>query len=203
MSAEVWAIIVAPLLALVLGFFLNKYSQDRPRLIAHISSLFTIRLPPPNPVAGLPVPAPGLPFPPPQIQMVVNTHQLFLRNTGGKPANNVIIGHSILPNFQVFPQIQYEVIQLPGGGKAIKIPTISPREQITVNYLYYPPINLMLIQTTVKSDEGLANFQKVLLQPVSPKWLQRLIGFLALAGTATVIYWLIRIGVFIVRVARR
>ena len=51
--------------------------------------------------------------------MSVNTHSIVVRNAGNKLATNIRIGHMELPDFQIFPDIEYEVKSLPGGQKEI------------------------------------------------------------------------------------
>jgi hypothetical protein len=98
----------------------------------------------------------------------------------------------------VFPQIQYEVVTVPNGGKEILFPRLVPREQVTINYVYFPPLLWSGINTMEKSDEGLANRVSVLLTRRYPMWFQLLSAALALLGVATLVYWIIRLIVLIV-----
>jgi hypothetical protein len=178
MNPEVYAIILSPIVALFIGVWLNKLAEDRPKLVTYISHTFAIRLNPPN--EGAPA-------------LQVHTHSLVIRNIGRKPAKNVRIGHNVLPNFQVFPQIQYEVVTLPSEGSEILFPTLVPREQITINYLYYPPVLWSNVNTLEKSDEGLARRVNVLLTRQYPKWFQLLSAIMFLLGVATLVYWVARL----------
>lgn len=190
MSSIVWATIFGPILALVLGFVLDRALRERPRLIAYISAVFSIKLP--APPAG--VQPPG--------GTIVNTHTLIVRNSGRKPAHNVLISHMVPQptNFQVFPlTVQYEQIELPSGGTAIKIPLLVQREQITINYLYYAPMTVGNVMTNIKSDEGSASFVKVLLRQQTPTWLNWITGLCALVGLSTVIYWIARFVTIIIQ----
>jgi hypothetical protein len=178
MNPEVYAIIITPIVTLFLGVLCNKLAEDRPKLVTYISHASMIQLDPQK--QGSP-------------SLQVHTHSLVVRNTGRKPAKNVRIGHNLLPNFQVFPKIQYEVVSLPNGGKEILIPILVPREQITINYLYYPPLIWREVNTTEKSEEGLARRVGILLTRRHPKWFRFLSVVMFLLGLATFIYWIIRL----------
>lgn len=114
----------------------------------------------------------------------------IVRNTGRKPATNVRLGHNILPNFQMYPLVRYEVSDLPDGGKEIVIPTLVPKEQISISYLYNPPTTWNQVNTHIKSDEGFAKVIPVLLAQQFPKWLIRVIYILLLIGSVALIYML-------------
>jgi hypothetical protein len=183
MSLELYAAILTPILTLFIGAWLNKRLEDHPKLVSYISHATATRLDPPAQGAQ---------------PITVHTHSLVIRNNGRKPATNVRIGHNVLPNFQVFPQIQYEVVTVPNGGKEILFPRLVPREQVTINYVYFPPLLWSGINTMEKSDEGLANRVSVLLTRRYPMWFQLLSAALALLGVATLVYWIIRLIVLIV-----
>jgi uncharacterized repeat protein (TIGR01451 family) len=183
MSSIVWATIFGPIIALVMGFALDRMFRERPRLIAYISAIFTIKLP--NPPPGVSLPG----------GTVVNTHTLIVSNNGRKPAHNVLISHMVPQptNFQVFPlTVQYDQIELRSGGTAIKIPVLVQHEQVTVNYLYYAPMTVSNVMTDIKCDEGSASFVKVLLRQQTPVWLNWTTGLCALVGLSTIVYWIIR-----------
>lgn len=169
------ATISAPILAAFFGVWLNSWFENRPRLIVfygHVSE-FDV-----NPADSA------------QAPFKVHTHSVVVRNTGRRPAKNVRIGHAILPsNFKVSPIINHEVVDLPGGGKEILIPNFVPGKQVTVSYLYYPPLTWNQINTHVESDEGMAKVIEVLPTPQTPKWLQRLLWLLIIIGTTTVLYF--------------
>jgi hypothetical protein len=47
----------------------------------------------------------------------VNTHSVVLRNAGAKSESNIRLEHNILPDFQIYPDIEHEVKDLSGGPK--------------------------------------------------------------------------------------
>ena len=139
------ATIAAPLIALVAGAFLNRAIESRPRLVSYLGHVSAHHL----------TPAGGTPYD-------VFTHSLVLRNTGRRPANNVRLAHGTLPNFDVYPDVHYNVQDLPGGGKEIVFPRLTPGEQLTVSYLYFPPVTWDRVNGIIKSDEGFAKVIRVL-----------------------------------------
>src|SRR5437867_3125648 len=133
--------IVVPLGALVLGKYLDRWLTKRPKLISYLvhTSAFTLRGDTPG---------------------TFHTHAIVVRNVGRMAANNVRIGHFVLPeHFQLFPSISHTVERNVGE---IIIPKLVPDEQITVSYLYFPPLLWSQIHAYTKSDEGFAKILTVL-----------------------------------------
>lgn len=128
------------------------------------------------------------PIDPSQRPYDVFTHSIVIKNTGRKTATNVRLGHQTLPNVKVYPDIDYMINQLPGGGKEIIFPKIIPKKEVTVSYLYFPPLIYDQINTYVESDEGPAKIVNVLLQPQPPKWLVKVIWFFIISGIISVLY---------------
>ena len=164
----------APVVTLFLGAALNRYLERRPKLISFLSHAAAVAVQPPN----------GASF-------NVHTHAVVVRNAGGKPAMNVRLGHAILPNFSVYPQVAYQVMPLPAGGQEIVFPTLVPGEQVIVNYLYYPPTVWSDVNSHIKSDEGFAKVINVLPTPQLSPWLARLATFLMLLGGIASLYILV------------
>ena len=118
----------------------------------------------------------------------VFTHSLVIQNTGWISASNVKLAHSKLPSFSVYPDVEYRVSDLPGGGQEILFPSLVPNEQITVSYLYFPPVTWDQINLGVKSDEGFAKVIRVIPMRLYPKWLNKLAAVFVLAGAISVLY---------------
>jgi hypothetical protein len=166
------ATIAAPLLALVVGAVLNHFAEARPRLVTYLAHASAFRAQrPEGPVQ-------------------VNTHSVVLRNVGRKPATNVRLGHNLLPDFQVYPDVQYRVEALPNGGTEIVFPMVVPQKQITISYLYFPPVTWEQINTHFESDEGPGKVITVLPQPQYPRWLINCLRALVYVGGVTVLYLL-------------
>ena len=119
------ATIASPLVALVVGFVLTR-TLNRPVVTTYLGHTSAHRA---DAVAG------GQRFD-------VFTHSLVIQNTGWRSASNVKLAHSKLPSFSVYPDVEYRVSDLPGGGQEILFPSLVPNEQVTVSYLYIPPGNL-------------------------------------------------------------
>jgi hypothetical protein len=146
---------LAPIVALVLGAALNRYLERRPKLIVYLAHSSAVSIRPPE----------GEPF-------YVHTHSIVVRNAGSQPAVNVRLGHHVLPSFSVFPNVNYQVSDLPEKGKEILFSTLVPGEQLTVTYLYYPPLLWSGVHSYTKSDAGFAREIKVLPTPQPPRWLR-------------------------------
>lgn len=167
------ATIAAPLLALAAGAALNHVLEARPRLTSYLAHASAFRA----------VQSDGTPF-------HVHTHSVVLRNSGRRAATNVRFGHHVLPDFQVFPDIRYNVVDLPNGGREIQFPLVVPQKQINISYLYFPPLTWEQINSHVESDTGPVKVITVLPQEQYPRWLINILRALVYAGAIAVIYLL-------------
>lgn len=171
-----WDLVVkisVPLGTLFLGKYLDRWLAKRPKLISYLghASSFTIR--------GN---APGN----------IHTHAIVVRNAGRAAANNVRIGHHTLPDhYQLQPPIAHTVERDPSGAAEIVIPKLVPGEQVTVSYLYFPPLLWSQINSYTKSDEGFAKTLNVLPTPQLAKWLLFAIWTLLFLGGLVVLYFLV------------
>jgi hypothetical protein len=100
---NVVATIAAPIVALVIGALLNHLLESRPKVSVYLAHASAFR-----------VNRPG------QASVDIHTHSVVLTNSGRRVATNVRLGHNQLPDFQVFPDIEYHVVTLPGGGQEIQ-----------------------------------------------------------------------------------
>ena len=165
--------IAVPLFTLGLGKYLDRWLEKRSKLIVYLghASAFTIR---------------GNP------NGVIHTHAVVLRNAGREAANNVRLGHHVLPeNFQIYPAIPHEVVREPNGAAEIVIPKIVPNEQVTVSYLYFPPLLWSQIHSYTKSDEGFAKALNVIPTPQPPRWMIVVIWSLVFIGSVSLLYLVI------------
>ena len=113
---------------------------------------------------------------------------MILRNTGRQNATNVRVHHAILTDFNIWPQLVYHVEVLQDGSKDIVIPNLVPGEQITISYLYFPPVTFDQINAGIKCDRGFAHQIPVLLQRQYPRWVNRTAAILMLIGIITSLY---------------
>lgn len=170
------ATIVGPILGAVAWAYISGFVERRPRIIVWLGHASAIQ-----------AQVPGGPT------STIHTHAVVVRNAGKKTATNVRLGHDQFPqSYSVFPALNYSVITTPGGGTEILFPTLAPDEQVTVTYLYFPPVTWYQINTYTRSDEGLARYINVLPTPQQPLWLLRVAAFLFLLGAAAAIYLLVQ-----------
>lgn len=166
--------IVPPIITLILGKYLDQRLQRRARLVSYLghASAFNI--------AGQP-PA------------IVHTHAIVIYNSGREAATNVRVGHLNLPqNINIFPPVAHEVQRQPNGSGEIIIPTLVPSEQITISYLYFPPLLWNGVNVYTKCDEGMATVVQTLHTPVLGPWTRRALRILIFVGLLTLVYFLVQ-----------
>lgn len=123
----------------------------------------------------------------------VYTHSVVIRNTGRKPATNVKVTHAILPDFKVLPDVQHHTERLPNGGVDIVFPSLIQNEQVTISYLYFPPVTYNQVNTAIKSDDGFARPVEVLPTRQYPKWFNVTAAVFFLIGICASTYVLVKI----------
>jgi hypothetical protein len=161
--------IIVPFLTLIIGRYLEKWFSKKPKLISYVGhvSAFTLSNGP-----------------------QIYTHSIVVANHGKLACNNVRLGHFFLPDFQINPPIKHSVEEI-SGGKEIVFPILIPGEQVTVSYLYFPPVTWDKINSSTKCDEGFAKIINVLPTLQMPRWMKRTVWSLVAIGVATVIYLLV------------
>src|SRR5206468_3645193 len=117
------ATVAAPVVALFAGVWVNRKFENRPILISYFGHISAFHSTPPDRQA-----------------IHVHTHAVVLRNTGRRSATNVRLHHNVLPDFTIWPSIAHRTEALPDGTQDIVIPVLVPGEEITVSYLYFPPL---------------------------------------------------------------
>jgi hypothetical protein len=167
------ATIAGPLVALFAGAALQRVLEQRADVITWLGHAAAVNARTPQ----------GQAFP-------VHTHAVVVRNAGKLPATNVRLGHQQLPAFSVFPDVPYNVQTLPGGGSEIVFPRLVGNEQVTITYLYYPPLLWNQINTYTKSDQGWARTLTVLPTPQQPAWIVRIAWTILFVGTVATLYLL-------------
>lgn len=181
--------IVTSTITLLIGIYLNRIFENRPQLITHFGHISSAKA---KDNAGN--------------YLDVFTHSVVIRNNGQKPAVNVRLGHNPLPSdnnhssyinlnniINIYPPTEFKVAGNAKEGQEIIIERILPKEEISITYLYFPPILFNQINTYVKSDEGIAKRVNVLLQPQYPLWVINIIRFLILIGFITTIFILYKV----------
>ncbi len=109
-----WNIVIqitVPILTLFIGFFLNKLSEKKTKVLFYFGHISNFR------TRG-------------ESYTDVYTHNIILNNCGKLPANNLRIGHHILPShYQIYPQIEYSINNLPDGAQEIVIQNSFQRKK--------------------------------------------------------------------------
>lgn len=167
------ATVTAPIIGIAFGYWIDRWFGNRPKLIAfygHTSAFDVVN--PQSPTGGF----------------TVHTHSIVIRNNGRVSAKNVRIGHAILPNFKIAPDINH--VPVGPTDREIVIPVFVPGKQITISYLYDSTLFWHQINTYIEADEGAAKVIDVLPTPQFPKWLLRTLWSLIAIGGISVLYLL-------------
>ena len=163
--------IAGPICGAVVGVVLARVIERKPKLITYVGHASAFQLKNPG-----------------QPQVQVHTHSIVIRNAGKKPASNVRVSHFSLPNYQVFPDIVCHVEQLPNGNQDIVFPILVPGEQVSISYLYFPPLIWNQVHDRIKFDEGFARVLDVLPTPQLPRWLRGVLWALICIGAFAIVY---------------
>ena len=172
------AMITASFITVFITFILNKYLYNRSRLVTYLSHASAHKIKDP--------------------QGIINTHAKVIRNAGRIAAKNVRVGHNKfteLISCTVYPPIEYETKEIEGGIELF-FPILIPGEQITISYLYFPPVTIGNFNTYIKSDEGFAKILNIIPSPKLPSWLEKILYILLFIGSLVVTYLLVRLLIF-------
>jgi hypothetical protein len=122
-----------------------------------------------------------------------------VRNAGRKAAHNVRLTHGILPvHITVYPPVQYTIQRNPEGSGEIVIPVLVSKEQVTVSYLYFPPLLWNQINVNTKSDDGFAKIINVIPMPQPRKGILAAVWALVFVGASFLFYWLVRLAISVI-----
>lgn len=175
------ATVAVPILTLFIGVWVNQRLEKRPKLLSHWGHVSSFNYQKGDGTTG-----------------IVNTHSVVIMNVGRRAATNVRLSHYFLPDFNISPPVEYQLNEVPNSGKDILIPTVIPNQQLTISYLYFPPVTYANVNAGVKCDEGFATEIPVLLQRQYPSWFNYSVVVLMIVGMATLAYGLFELGSLIV-----
>ena len=179
-DVDTFAKVVGPLLSLLVGAVIKHSAEARAKVVSfigHVSS-FTLQ---------------------DEQRTVVHTHSVVVRNIGRKAAHNVRLAHALLPpNVTVYPPVQYTIEKNPEGISEIVIPVLVPKEQITVSYLYFPPLTWNQVNASTKSNEGFAKILNVIPMPQPHKAILVVFWSLVFVGASFLFYWLVRLMAYVI-----
>jgi hypothetical protein len=199
--------LVSPLLVAIVGAVVKRVIEGKPKVITYLVHAASHPLPPapapaPAPVPALPAPQEQesvpqeahAPPPPAPGARWVHTHAVVVKNTGKKTATNVRINHAVFPlSYQLYPPISHTVTPGQGESADICIPVLVPGEQVTISYLYFPPLLWTQIVGPVKSDEGMAKTIQTIPTAPPPRGAIWILWAVLFVGASTIVYWLLRL----------
>lgn len=167
---SVAATIAAPTIALFVGAAIDRFIERKPKLIAYFTHASAFNLTGDNPVT-------------------VHTHGIVIKNIGRKSATDIRIRHNFLPkDFYVHPVVEYQVQNLPSRGVEIVFPALVQNEQVSISYLYFPPVVYSQIHAGVRHSDGFATEVTVLPTPQYPAWLLRGFRLVLVLGVIAFFY---------------
>lgn len=181
---QFFATVAAPILALFVGVWVNRRFESRPVLLSHWGHVSSFNYQMGNGDTG-----------------TVNTHSVVIRNVGRRAATNVRLSHTYLPDFKIWPPVQHKLEEVPNSANDIVIPTVVPNQQLSISYLYFPPVTYADVNAGVKCDQGFATPMPVLLQRQYPDWLNYCAAALMIVGMSVLVYGLFELGSLIIRAA--
>lgn len=80
----------------------------------------------------------------------------------------------------------------PSGTFQILIPTLAPKEQVTISYLYEEPTVWNQVSWPSKSDDGLAEIVQAIPAPRPNKLVRYSSVVLSMVGLSYILYWAVR-----------
>ena len=131
-----------PVLGAIVGVLLDRWLERKPRVVAFFAYATAVYLS--------------------EQKTTVHTHSMVIRNAGRKTATNLRVGHQYLPDFSVYPSVDYKVETLPDGTKEMVFSQLVPEQQLTLSYLYFPPLLFSGVHTRISHDDGFAKVIRVL-----------------------------------------
>lgn len=162
---------------IVIGIFLNRFFESRPKVIAYFSHVGSgqVRINSESPVVS------------------INTHSVVIYNSGRKPALNVRVGHyPFVKNVQnmiaVFPSQQFRTEPVTNAGEEIIFDRVLPKKSITITYIY-TGLTANQITAYVKSDEAEAKYLPVTVTRQYPTWILNILKILVFIGFVTIVYY--------------
>lgn len=184
MTTDQYLIIISPLITLIFGALLNYYTKEKSKLISFLGHVSVFKLKDEEN---------------PEKPTVLFTHSIVVSNSGRKSAQNVRLVHDFLPiDINIYPPIKYSLERNSDNSGDIVIPIMVPKEQITISYLYFPPMTYDKINRFAKSDDGFAKVIKVIPMPQPPKVLIYIVWFLVFIGLSFLLYWLMKLITYLI-----
>ena len=129
--------------------------------------------------------------------VVLLTQAITIQNIGRKSSESIEIVHKQPPDFfKLQPALDYEEDTTPSGEHIVRVTSLGPRESFTIEFLAYVTAPTLLF---VRSKEGHAQEIRIQPQRIFPRWFIAIVRLLLLIGLGFVVYWLLRVAIFILK----
>ena len=122
---QLFLTVAAPILTLLVGVWVNRRFENRPVLLSHWGHVSSFNYQQGNGATG-----------------IVNTHSVVIRNVGRRAATNVRLSHTLLPDFNIWPPVEYELKEVPNSGQDIVNPYRSPKPAVEYLLSLFSPGHL-------------------------------------------------------------
>ena len=183
LDVELVSKLCAPFLSGAAAWLVRKV-RPPVRLVSYFGHISAFKV---NPVAGSNDPP-----------TLVHTHSVVVLNSGSKPAHNVRLTHAQLPeNVTFYPTVSHEIDRRPDGSGEIRLPVLSPKEQVTISYLYFHPLVVGQINQTTKCDECLAKVLNAIPMPQPTTAVKYTVWGLMLMGACLVFYFVVKVALLL------
>lgn len=118
---------------------------------------------------------------------------IAIRNNGNQVARNIDISHFRWPmHFQVVPFVAHQVLPDLTNPRVIRLISLNPGETIWISYLFAQIINPDNFIEYVRSEEVMANRTFMILNPIFPQRVIKLLWLLIILGlifVGVIIWW--------------
>lgn len=166
---------------LVLAFVSKKLSQKGPRLVYYVSAATWFTNIQPQQAGGSP--------------QALHIVTIAIRNNGNQVARMIDISHFHWPmHFQIVPFISHQIINDPASRpRVIRLDSLNPGEIVWISYVFNYLIDTNAFIEYVRSEEVMGNQTRMLLNPIVPPRLAKLLAILLLFGLIFIgvaIWWL-------------
>ena len=175
--------------ALIVELIRRELNQKGAKLVYYSSEVIShriVRAPTPN--AESTTPALAQTF-------WLNSLVINIQNNGNVAAHQVEICHPQAPeHFQLTPSLEYQEIRVSDSRRLIiKIPTIAPKERVSISYLFGTIQSWNDLLEYIRSEDGLAERISVNTLRAYPMWFNYMVlgfCFLGLIFLGVIIWWL-------------
>ena len=193
-----WPVVIKGLLAFLIPYIIlelirREINYKGPKLVYYLSQITTHAVPVPQQAQSPSVTGNS---PAPSVQTFwLNSYVLTIRNNGNVAAHEIEISHPQWPHhFEIRPLIRHEIGVRPNGQRRwIRIPSLAPKETVSISYLFGPVQNWADLLEYVRSEEGIATKLEMNLNRVFPMWLNWTFLFFSILGLiflGVIIWWL-------------